>query len=123
MDRIAITLPWAVLAADNHRLTPSRGRLVKSSEYRKRMAIASLMLRGLWREPIIRGPVRLHARLHFPDRRKRDAGNYRKFLTDCLSGIAYVDDSDVWSETWERAGIDRENPRVELHIAPLEPAA
>lgn len=79
---------------------------------------AALLLRAQWRGPRIPAPVRIHARLYFPDLRVRDAGNYRKFLTDALSGIAYADDSDVWSETWVRAGVDRQNPRVELLVAP-----
>lgn len=116
-----LTLPWAVLAHDNHRLVRRRqGKgLCASPDYRAKKAFASTLLAALWRGAPIASPVEVVGRVFFPDNRKRDAGNYRKMVTDALTGIAYVDDSLVHREVWERAGIDRSNPRIELTITPL----
>lgn len=116
-----LVLPWAVLAADNHRLVPRRyGRgLVGAPAYRERKASAELLCRALWRGPMLAVPVEVHGVAYFPDLQKRDAGNYRKLITDALTGIAYVDDSLVWREVWERGPIDRTNPRMVVTVSPL----
>lgn len=105
---------------DNHRLTPARigkaVRLITAKAYRQAKADAEGSLVLQWRGPKLSGDIALSARAYFPDARKRDAGNYRKLITDALSGIAYTDDSQLARETWERAGIDRDNPRVDLTI-------
>lgn len=115
-----LELAWPFILHDNHRLMPIlRGRravLITAPDYRAAKAQAELRFRAQWRVPMLEGDVALVARVWFPDRRKRDAGNYRKLLTDALTGIAYSDDSQLVRETWERAGIDRESPRVELEI-------
>jgi Holliday junction resolvase RusA-like endonuclease len=52
-----------------------------------------------------------------PDRRKRDAGNYRKLLTDALSGVAYDDDSQLIREVWVLGGVvPKAQARVELLV-------
>lgn len=120
----SLTLPWAVLAHDNHRFVPRRGGkgLVAAPGYRMAKAHAATLIAALWRGSPLEAPVELVARAYVPDARKRDVGNYRKLITDALTGIAYVDDSLVHREVWERAGIDRTNPRIELTIR-LLPAA
>jgi Holliday junction resolvase RusA-like endonuclease len=42
-------------------------------------------------------------------------------IGDAMSGICYDDDAQVWKETWERAGVDKENPRIEITVKPLTP--
>ena len=57
-----------------------------------------------------------------PDRRKRDAGNYRKLLTDALSGIAYDDDSQLVREVWLLGGVvHKDLARVELLVEAAGP--
>jgi Holliday junction resolvase RusA-like endonuclease len=116
-----LTLPWSVLAHDNHRFIPRRGGkgLIAAPGYRKAKADAVLLLSALWRGAPLGCPVELTARAYVPDARKRDVGNYRKLITDALTGIAYTDDSLVHREVWERAGIDRTNPRIEVTVTPL----
>lgn len=118
-----ITLPWAAVRHDNHRLIPAKGRrgLISSSDYRSAKQTAKLLLAAQWRGKALLGAVRLHAKVWMPDLRKRDAGNYRKFVTDSATGICYADDAQLWIETWERAGIDRQNPRIEITLSPLTP--
>lgn len=113
-----LTLTWPCLLHDNHRLMPAHGRLIQSPDYRERKQAAEVVLTSQWKRPKMAGDVVLHARLWFPDHRQRDAGNYRKLVTDALTGIAYADDAQLVSETWERAGYDATNPRVELWLSP-----
>lgn len=123
-DPLVLTVPWEMVAADNHRMLPVRVgkavRLITAPAYRLAKRSAELTLKQQWgRRPKLHGPVELVAVAWFPDNRKRDAGNYRKLLGDALTGIAYADDGQVWSETWKRGGIDRANPRIELCLTPL----
>lgn len=92
-----------------------------SPEYRRSKQHAAAWVRGYWgaRGKMV-GDLVLHARCWFPDKRKRDAGNYRKLITDTLSGIVYTDDSQLVCETWERVGFDKERPRIEISIARRE---
>jgi hypothetical protein len=39
-------------------------------------------------------------------------------LTDAMSGVWYEDDSQLYRETWERAGIEK-GGRIEIEIAAL----
>lgn len=118
-----LVLPWAVLAHDNHRFIARRGGkgLIAAPGYRKAKAHTETIVLAAWRGEPHRVPVEVVGRAFFPDARKRDVGNYRKLITDALTGIAYTDDSLVHREVWERAGIDRTNPRIELTITPLPP--
>lgn len=55
---------------------------------------------------------------YFP-KTNMDEQNYPKLPSDCLNGIAYIDDSKVLFRT-NRIYYDSENPRVELMIYPVE---
>lgn len=115
-----LTVPWAYVCHDNHRLMPAKVgkslRLITAPEYRIAKKAAELLLRRQWQGVPLTGGVVLIGRVFVPDLRKRDPGNYRKLLTDALSGIAYTDDAQLERETWERAGVDRRNPRIELTV-------
>jgi Holliday junction resolvase RusA-like endonuclease len=90
---------------------------VASPEYRTAKCDATAWLKGLWlSRPKLGGEMVLHARCYFPDKRKRDAGNYRKLITDVMSSVVYTDDSQLISETWERAGFDKVSPRIEITL-------
>ncbi len=116
---LTLTIPWEYLAQDNHRHLPRHGRLITAPGYRRAKLAVEQIAALSWRGPQLVGPVQVYGRAWFPDKRKRDAGNYRKLLTDAFSGIAYADDSQVWRETWDRCGVDRANPRIELTVEPL----
>ncbi len=126
-----IVLPWKLVRHDNHRLMPARprkgqytARLITAPEYREAKLGAEYTIKQQWKgqEPL-HGAIALTARCYFPDKRKRDAGNYRKLITDAMSGICYSDDSQLEDERWIKAGYDKANPRVEITITPLEAAA
>lgn len=123
-----IVLPWKMLHGDNHRMMPiviprkgqkPLARLIQTPEYREGKESLEGFLVVHYRGERHSAPVQLYARCFFPDRRKRDAGNYRKFIGDAMTGICYTDDSLVHKETWEFCGIDRENPRVEITITAI----
>lgn len=117
-DIRTITLPWAVLMHDNHRLIPAARRkgLVQNPVYRARKEAAELIAKSqLKGQPLLTGDLWLVAVLYFPDKRKRDAGNYRKLTTDALSGICYGDDAQLAMESWARA-YDKLNPRAEVTV-------
>jgi Holliday junction resolvase RusA-like endonuclease len=119
VSALTIAFPWRFVLHDNHRFVPARGRkgLVASPEYRTAKAEATAWLTGLWlTRPKLTGEMTLYARCWFPDHRKRDAGNYRKLITDALTGVVYADDSQLVSETWERAGFDKVSPRIEVTL-------
>jgi Holliday junction resolvase RusA-like endonuclease len=121
VSALTIAFPWRLVLHDNHRFVPARGRkgLVASPEYRTAKNDAVLYLMALWcSRQKLDGDMVLHARCFFPDKRKRDAGNYRKLITDALSGVVYADDSQLVSETWERAGFDKQSPRIEVTLRP-----
>ena len=119
-----VSFPWDCVLHDNHRFVPAAKRrgLVLSPEYRdakeKAVSAATQQLIGKRK---LSGDVALIAHCYFPDKRKRDAGNYRKLITDALTGLAYDDDSQIAEEYWSRIGVDRSNPRIEvaLCISPL----
>lgn len=115
-----IVIPWSALAHDNHRLMPVKMghglRLIATPDYRLAKAACEGYFLKQWHEPMLVGSLAILGTLWFPDARKRDAGNYRKCLTDAMTGIVYSDDSQLHDERWIFGGIDREQPRVELEI-------
>jgi Holliday junction resolvase RusA-like endonuclease len=95
-------------------------RNITAPRYRAAKEAVSTLLMALWHGPALVGPVEVRGVAYFPDLRKRDAGNYRKLITDALTGIAYGDDSQVHREVWERGPLDRDNPRIEISVRLLE---
>jgi crossover junction endodeoxyribonuclease RusA len=122
---IVVTLPWSALMGDNHRLIPvKRGasmRLIANPEYAATKERAAWLMRAQnGPATALTGPVSVVGRVWFPDRRKRDAGNYRKMVTDAMSDAGVVaDDSLVHDERWIRVGLDKDSPRMVVTITPM----
>lgn len=114
LPRGPLVLPWACVVSDNDRFSVVYGQNRLSLKYRTAKQQIAQRATLYWRRSKLAGFVKLEARFWFPDARKRDAGNYRKALTDALSGIVYTDDSQVADERYIRVDIDRLNPRVEV---------
>lgn len=124
-----ITIPWEHLKSDNDRLMPvilgktaagkPRVRTITAPEYRAAKIACAQHCTDQWREPKLSGVLALRGLLFFPDRRQRDTGNYRKLITDALTGVAYTDDSQLHREIWDFGGLDRAHPRVEIQIVPF----
>lgn len=115
----ALVLPWPCLCADNNRLAWVYGHARLSREYREAKRQVTERAGLWWRHPLLTGPVTVVGRFWFPDKRRRDAGNYRKLLTDALTGVCYVDDQQVHDERWQLVAIDRDAPRCELTVRAL----
>lgn len=115
-----IILPWRMVMHDNHRLMPVRMgkgvRLITSPDYRKAKEEAEYEIKRQWRIPALEGDIVLRAKAFFPNLRKRDVGNYRKLACDAMTGICYADDAQLQSETWERVGVSKDNPRIEITL-------
>jgi Holliday junction resolvase RusA-like endonuclease len=125
-DARVLMFPWDVCMPDNNRfvsllMRTKRGqkkpRQVLSADYRRKKVMARTLAALQWaHRPLLLGDVVLVARCYFPNRIKRDAGNYRKLLTDAMSKAVYTDDAQISDERWQRAGIDRVNPRIEVML-------
>lgn len=60
--------------------------------------------------------IRLHADVWYPDARVRDLDNSLKSLLDALGKAeAWDDDSQIDDLRIVRRGVDRDDPRVEVH--------
>ena len=57
--------------------------------------------------------------IFWPDKKKRDAGNVEKVMTDSLIGILFRDDRWVLPRAMDFS-VDRKNPRVELELEVMD---
>lgn len=61
------------------------------------------------------GLIGMMVSLYFGNKRKNDIDNFNKIVYDALTGLVWVDDSQIeWVRTQKY--YDKENPRVELEI-------
>jgi Holliday junction resolvase RusA-like endonuclease len=120
-----ITLPWAVIAQDNHRLVPvargGKGRLVTAAKYRSMKEAAQMLLISQWKGHALDVPVRLAIVLHAPTKQRYDIANRAKMLCDAMTGVVFEDDSLIDDIRFVRGPIDRENPRAEIEITVANP--
>lgn len=57
---------------------------------------------------------------HFEDNLRRDIDNYSKGLLDCLSGVAWFDDSQIWELSLRKGVVPKgQQPRTEIVIEEL----
>lgn len=126
-EPVRLTLPWAVLVPVNRRTNPAgwgkmRGRQFLTREYRDAQRTAEMLVQSQVRgkRPRFTAPVAMTLRFYEPDRRRRDPSNLLKLVEDAMSGVVYDDDSRIHRQTWERAGVDRNNPRVEIVVRPMD---
>ncbi len=69
-----------------------------------------------WKKKPLETDVCLNVVLYFGDKITRDIDNYNKILLDALTGIVWLDDSQV-NELHIFKEYDKKNPRIELLIA------
>ena len=118
---LSLTLPWDVMTPDNRRFHPGRGHVL-TARYRQGKEAVYLLVMSQVKAPRPVFPVEaVQVSLDFfmPDKRRRDPTNLLKGLLDALEGVVYSDDKQIETLSWRKAGLDRENPRVELTIGPL----
>ncbi|HLS32730.1 MAG TPA: RusA family crossover junction endodeoxyribonuclease, partial [Brevibacterium sp.] len=90
---------------------------------RAKEAARTLVAAQTRRDPVLIGPVEVRLTFYVPDQRRRDPDNLLKLIHDSMSGIVYDDDHQIRRQVWEVAGVDREDPRVEIEVEPLGSAA
>jgi Holliday junction resolvase RusA-like endonuclease len=61
------------------------------------------------------GEIEVYAKIYFGTKRKCDVDNFSKIMLDSLTGIAWVDDSQIRKMTVEKFYC-KENPRTEISI-------
>jgi Holliday junction resolvase RusA-like endonuclease len=66
----------------------------------------------------LKTPLWAEMRLWHGTKRKTDIDNFNKLVFDSLSGLVYVDDSQIQQLDIIK-GYDKENPRVEIIIKEL----
>ena len=122
---VHLTLPWAVLYSVNRRTNPAgwgkmKGRQFLTKRYRESLGTAAMLVAAQTRdvEPFA-GPVLMRLRFWPPDARRRDVSNLVKLIEDSLVGAVYADDSQIEEQAWKRMAIDRQVPRVEIEVEPI----
>lgn len=64
-------------------------------------------------------PLSVTVRLFYATKRKADWDNAHKFWQDALTGIVWLDDSQI-VEAHVFKGHDKQNPRIEIEISAVE---
>lgn len=85
-----------------------------TSAYERKVKFAAMAAGA---RPIASGDVCLSIAIYFPDRRRRDADNVFKAISDAGNGVLYSDDSQV-KEGHFSVGYDKERPRVDVWVEP-----
>jgi len=68
-----------------------------------------------WEGKPIEGDIQVYAKIYFGTKRRCDVDNFSKIMLDSLTGIAWVDDSQIRRMTVEKF-YDKDNPRIEIEI-------
>jgi crossover junction endodeoxyribonuclease RusA len=109
-------VPWQRAASVGaRRFTPAKQRQYQANV---RMHALAARPRGPWL-PSKHARYRVDVEAYLPDERRRDLDNVAKTILDALNGVLYLDDSQV-TVLMVATHVDRERPRVEVHVVELE---
>ncbi len=70
-------------------------------------------IRGQWKSQPLTGPLNAVITTYHDNKRKNDWDNFHKLSMDAMTGIVYVDDSQIQTAIVKRK-YDKENPRIEI---------
>lgn len=59
--------------------------------------------------------IQIEVNFYFKDKRRRDWDNYHKILMDALTGIVWLDDSQIFRATVTKY-VDKDDPRTEIYV-------
>ena len=110
---IKLIVPGLPLSCNHMYGVHGKHRFLYAAGKKYKELVASIA-KPLFDKPI-EGNVDLDITYYFPDKRRRDVTNYDKSPIDALSGIAFVDDSQVQTCVL-RKFIDKDNPHTEIII-------
>lgn len=68
-----------------------------------------------WKGKPLEEPVEVNIKIYFGTKRKVDWDNFHKLSMDSLTGIVFVDDSQIFKATVEKFYC-KEDPRIEIEI-------
>lgn len=122
-SEVRLTLPWDCLTPDNRRFNHQRGHTL-TVRYREGKEKIYLLAKSQIRPPRPAFPterVQMNLQFFVPDKRKRDPSNLLKGMCDALEGVVYTDDKQIDGLSWRRAGLDRQNARVEITVCLYTP--
>jgi Holliday junction resolvase RusA-like endonuclease len=68
-----------------------------------------------WKGKPLEGDIEVSITLYFGTKRRADLDNFNKLSLDALTGIAYLDDSQIENLAIARA-YDKMRPRIEIDI-------
>jgi len=71
--------------------------------------------RAQWKGKPLEGDIEVSITLYFGTKRRADLDNFNKLSLDALTGIAYLDDSQIAKRTIAR-GYDKARPRIEVSL-------
>ena len=109
-------VPWQRAASVGaRRFTPAKQRAYQATVRYHALAARP---RGPWL-PSKHARYRVDVEAYLPDERRRDLDNIAKTILDALNGVLYLDDSQI-TTLLVATHVDRERPRVEVHVVELE---
>jgi Holliday junction resolvase RusA-like endonuclease len=71
--------------------------------------------RAQWKGKPLEGDIEVSIKLYFGTKRRADLDNFNKLSLDALTGIGYLDDSQIAKLTIER-GYDKARPRIKVNV-------
>jgi crossover junction endodeoxyribonuclease RusA len=89
------TLPFPPSVNRHVRADFTTGRVLVSRAWRDYRAVVGKLIMASGLDQPLTGRVSVAILARMPDKRRRDLDNYLKVLLDSLSGIVYVDDSQI----------------------------
>lgn len=93
-------------------------RLYMTAQGKQRKEDYQWQVKQQWKGGILDWSLELEIKLYFGDNKKRDFDNFHKLTMDALTGIVWIDDSQIQKATIEKF-YDKENPRVEINITKI----
>jgi Holliday junction resolvase RusA-like endonuclease len=99
--------------------TACRGRfptLYMTPEGKALKEVYQWAAKSQWKGKPLEGDIEVSITLYFGTKRRADLDNFNKLSLDALTGIAYVDDSQIGMLTVVRS-FDKSRPRIEVAVA------
>jgi len=75
-------------------------------------------VKSQWKQPILTDKIGVKVRMFFGDQKRRDIDNHYKICLDCMTGIVFEDDSQIY-DLHATKEVDRFMPRIEIEITSL----
>jgi Holliday junction resolvase RusA-like endonuclease len=113
-----ITLKGNPISTNNTYFHLKTGIRIMSTKARALKEDYQWQAKSQWKKQPLDCDLSVSIKLYFGTRRKVDWDNFHKLSMDALTGIVWVDDSQIQRATVEKF-YDKENPRIELTVDKL----